>query len=306
MNIVLFIIFIAIFSKNKKDRKRSDLFRWILRLYIGLTVLSAFIPSPVLWVAAIALIAFTAVNKLKDSDREKKRSSTTEESYRQSYEQMKRNWEQRQNSRNGFTTGGGAGNAGQSYYSQTGSSYSYQSSQNYTASRILPKPLTRRTRIINAFNEKYDLSLTDEEVRRIAEASYVSEGWKREVEAMTAKYETEGQWFSGPTDWLRVYIYAFEIQNISSDFTLQEQICFETLDEVMAYACSVPDSTVEECILRVNERYFTRFNEMSFMIAYRILQRKGRNYELPKPDLVKNVDQDLEEMMKKYRTGTRG
>lgn len=173
--------------------------------------------------------------------------------------------------------------------------------QSYTASRILPKPLMRRNRIITSFNQKYDLSLTGEEIRRIAEASYVSDSWKREVEAMTYKYETEGQWFAGSTDWLRVYIYAFQIQNISTDFSMQEQICFETLDEVMSYACEIPDATVEERVRRINDRYFTRFNEMSFMIAYRFLQRKGRNYELSRPDLVKNVDQELEEVMKKYQ-----
>ena len=72
----------------------------------------------------------------------------------------------------------------------------------------------------------------------------------------------------------------------------------------MAYACSISDATVEERIQRINDRYFTRFNEMSFMIAYRFLQRKGRNYDLSRPDLVKNVDQELEEALKKYQTGT--
>ena len=74
----------------------------------------------------------------------------------------------------------------------------------------------------------------------------------------------------------------------------------------MAYACSIPDATIEERIQRINDRYFTRFNEMSFMIAYRFLQRKGRNYDLSRPDLVKNVDQELEETMKKYRAGSLG
>lgn len=276
MNIVLLIIFIVIFSGNKKDRKKSDLFQLIFRLYLLITVASWFISSPVLWFAAIALIIFMAVKKAKDKEEEQQNR------HKADYERMKQKWEQRRQQ-----------NAG-------------QSESSYTASKILPKPLVRRNRIISTFNDKYDLSLTEEEIRRIAEASYVSESWKREVEAMTVRYETEGQWFAGPTDWLRVYIYAFEIQNISSDFGLQEQICFETLDEVMAYACAVPDATVEERIQRINDRYFTRFNEMSFMIAYRFLQRKGRNYDLSRPDLVKNVDQELEETMKKYRTGTKG
>lgn len=39
---------------------------------------------------------------------------------------------------------------------------------------------------------------------------------------------------------------------------------------------------------------------MSFMIAYRFQQHKGRTYNLSRPDMVKNVDQELEEVMKKY------
>ena len=347
MNIVLLIIFIAIFAGNKKDRKKSDLFQLIFKLYLLITAASWFISSPVLLIAAIVLIIFMAVKKAKDKEGEQNR-------HKADYEQMKQKWEQRnsqstgQNSAKnadqdapgrqrtlwdvdaagskasgqtgktvsgtsggqacgGRSTAGKASYSTQGTYSQSDYHYgqnSYGSSQSYTASKILPKPLIRRNRIVTAFNEKYDLSLTEEEIHRIAEASYVSESWKREVEAMTVKYETEGQWFAGPTDWLRVYIYAFEIQNISSDFSLQEQICFETLDEVMAYACSISDASVEERIQRINDRYFTRFNEMSFMIAYRFLQRKGRNYDLSRPDLVKNVDQELEEALKKYQTGT--
>lgn len=344
MNIVLLIIFIAIFAGNKKDRKKSDLFQLILKIYLLITVASWFISSPVLWLAAIALIVFLAVKKAKDKEEEQNR-------HKADYDQMKRNWEQSRQQSSGQsraksadkdapgrqrtlwdddvtgaqgskTSGAGTGRGqtasgasrGQTYYStgnksaygQSSYSQSAYSSSTYTASKILPKPLTRRHRIVSGFNDKYDLSLTEAEINRIAEASYVSESWKREVEAMTVRYETEGQWFAGPTDWLRVYIYVFEIQNISSDFSLQEQICFETLDEVMAYACSIPDATIEERIQRINDRYFTRFNEMSFMIAYRFLQRKGRNYDLSRPDLVKNVDQELEETMKKYRAGSLG
>ena len=309
MNIFLFILFIILFAGNEKDRKNSDLFKWLLKLYISITVVGWFVPSPILWIAAIAMIVFVAKKKTEDN---KKRQSHQ----KSDYDRMKREWEQRNRQTGGQTAGPTSGQyrakTSQSAGAKTGAQASYRASQTsyntqgsytfYTASKILPKPLNRRNRIISTFNERYDLSLTEAEINRIAEASYVSEAWKREVESMTAKYDTEGQWFVGPTDWLRVYIYVFYQQNISSDFTLQEQICFETLDEVMAYGCALPDATVEERIQRINDRYFTRFNEMTFMIAYRFLQRKGRNYDLSRPDLVKNVDQELEETMKRYQT----
>lgn len=87
MNIVLLIIFIAIFAGNKKDRKKSDLFQLILKIYLLITVASWFISSPVLWLAAIALIVFLAVKKAKDKEEEQNR-------HKADYDQMKRNWEQ--------------------------------------------------------------------------------------------------------------------------------------------------------------------------------------------------------------------
>ena len=51
-------------------------------------------------------------------------------------------------------------------------------------SKILPKPVVKRKKIIANFNEKYDLNLTEEQIKRIADASYLSFAWKQEVEAM--------------------------------------------------------------------------------------------------------------------------
>lgn len=306
MSLFLFILFIILFRKNKKDRKRSDVFRAIFYSFLALTVLSIFVSSPVLWLIAIALITAVAVQKKVDRQNDTTGTSGTQNGRQNGTQYGKQNSTQygTQNSTQYGTQSGTQRRAEQTYRAGAGfaqSSSDSRSKPGYTESRILPRPINRRIRIVSAFNDKYDLSLTKDEIKRIVEASYVSEAWKREVEAMTAKYETEGQWFYGATDWLRVYIYVFEIQNISSDFTLQEQICFETLDEVMAYACEVPAATIEERAERINRRYFTRFDEMSFMIAYRYLQHKGRNYELSRPDLVKNVDQELEETMEKYR-----
>lgn len=336
MNIILFFIFLAFFLGNKSDKKKSDLFKGLMTFAIITAVIGSILP--IFWIVAIGLIIFVASQKKSDkskSDKDEferrkaewerqrnlKKTADTSTS-REEYERRRREWEQHgasgstgstrtasgstrsQTSSQTAKSRGGAGTTSGQTGAQTGTERKPYTpgvyDQSYTASRILPKPLMRRNRIITGFNQKYDLSLTGEEIRRIAEASYVSDSWKREVEAMTYKYETEGQWFAGSTDWLRVYIYVFQIQNISTDFSMQEQICFETLNEVMAYACELPDATVEERVRRVNDRYFTRFNEMSFMIAYRFLQRKGRTYNLSRPDLVKNVDQELEEVMKKY------
>lgn len=339
MNIVLFIIFLIFFLGNKSDKKKSDLFKGLLTFAIITAVIGSISPIFwIIAIGLIIFVASQKKSDKSQSDkaeyerrkaewerqRNLRKTADTSTS-KEEYERRRRNWEQQHGAGSkvsGAQTassgtykqataqfyGGQKANVGSNVnQNMTGQSTSGRRQytpgvydQSYTASRILPKPLVRRNRIITSFNQKFDLSLTSEEIRRIAEASYVSESWKREVEAMTFKYETEGQWFAGSTDWLRVYIYAFQLQNISTDFSMQEQICYETLDEVMAYACEIPDATVEERVRRINDRYFTRFNEMSFMIAYRFLQRKGRSYDLSRPDLVKNVDRELEEVMKKY------
>lgn len=169
-----------------------------------------------------------------------------------------------------------------------------------TKSSILPRPVTKRLKIVKAFNEKYNLTLTQEQMQRIVDSSYMSEAWKQEVEAMSQKYETIYEWFQGETRYLRAYIHAFEIQEISSDIWQQEQICIHAFQQVWDYADSLTNLTLEERITRVNNMYYTHFDNITFMIAYRFLEGRGYRHKLDTMDLVQE-DPDLEKLKQKYR-----
>ncbi len=289
MSIIVLLIFIAaIMKRTNEDRRRGDLFKKVILAYIGISVLAGLLASGgFVPVAVIGVLIWCYFNR-----KQKKEKNSWQEAYEQAKYRPQEDTQKAQ--------------ARQDTAKQTGSgrfSQTQPDPMSRVESVILARPLAKRKKVIREFNQKYRLTLTDEEVNRIAEASYVSEGWKKETEAMTQKYDTIGQWFQGPTGWLRVYIYVFQVQNISSDFALQKQICLEALDEVIGYGCEPEGMTIEERVNRINKRYFTYFDEMSFMIAWRFLEQEGRAHKLSRPDLVRNVDEDLDELERKYRTG---
>ncbi|MCD7738653.1 MAG: hypothetical protein LUH58_06395 [Lachnospiraceae bacterium] len=300
MSIIILLIFLGVITKGtNQDRRHSDIFKKVIMAYVGISVLAGVLSSGgFVPVAVIGLLIWYFTRKKQKEEKN---------SWQEAYEQGRRNAaDSRASSSHSYssqkTSAGYRENTGtgtnRGQFSQT-----QPNPMSKVESTLLARPIAKRKKVIQEFNGKYDLTLTDAEVQRIAEASYVSEGWKREVEAMTQKYDTVGQWLQGSTGWLRVYIYVFQIQNISSDFAMQEQICIEALDEVVAYGCEPEGMSIEERVNYVNNRYFTSFDEMTFMIAWRFLQQKGREHKMTQPDLVRNVDNDLEELEKKYERG---
>ena len=300
MNILFLILILTALGKTGKDRRGSDLFKIIIGFYLLSFVIGLFVRLPFIPLAIVGLIAWGIFQAKKQSDREnfEKRMSGREE--------------ERKANKNPYSSAGRWENAGQvsagqqSTYGGDGwqrasSGSGASSTGSRTRSSILPHPMKKRTRLVSEFNEKYKLTLTEEEIKRIVEASYMSESWKREVESMAARYETVHEWFYGDTSWLRVYIYAFEVQNISSDFELQERYAEEAFDEVFRYAESMTYLTLPERIARVNDRFFATFDEASFMIAYRYMEKKGKKYDLGSGAVLKNED-EAEQAMHKYAT----
>ncbi|MCR5033764.1 MAG: hypothetical protein K6A92_13015 [Lachnospiraceae bacterium] len=170
-----------------------------------------------------------------------------------------------------------------------------------TRSSILPRPVTKRNKLVTQFNERFKLYLTREQIDRIVDASYVSAGWKTEIEAMmTQDYVTIYEWMQGPTAALRAYLYAFHVQKISSDFTQQDQIVTDSLNEIMDYADTLKHLDLQQRIEAVNNKFFTAFDDVTFMIAFRYLEGKGFRHTLDKVNLERN-DSELDEMMKKYQ-----
>ncbi len=167
------------------------------------------------------------------------------------------------------------------------------------AMNALPKSNKKRRNIVAAFSKKNDLYLTDEEIKRIVDSSYMSASWKMEIAAMNMKYESIYQWFSGNTAWLRAYMYVFKVQNISSDFYLMQKIVFDSFDEIFRYIGKRDEFSLDDILGDINNTFMTSFDDVTFMIAYRYLQSNGKTYDLGKISILKNEDQ-VDKMKQKY------
>lgn len=163
----------------------------------------------------------------------------------------------------------------------------------------IPSTSKKRRKIVADFNEAYGLNLTEDEIGRIVEGSYLSADWAEEIRDMTEDYETVSAWYANGTPWLKAYLSAFQMQSISSDFQVQEQIVFDSLDRVFSDICRSPEQTVEEAVERINRKYLTRFNETTFTIAYRFLESKGKKYPLSFAP-VYSVNEEIDDLLEKY------
>lgn len=304
--VVLFILFFVL--KGNKDFVKSDIFRIIGGVFVLFLLMSALFSLPVFPIAVIALIIYLATRAGKKSgtnrqEAENKRRYEAGQSgsFQYNEEQMKNRYKGQTRAAMDQMSRRAQEQRERQSAVETTSYTSYQStSTKKVSSRILPKAVKKRAKIVATFNEQYHLCLTEDEQKRMVEASYLSEGWKRELEAMSERYDAAQQWLMGPTCWLRVYMYVFCVQTISSDFQRQETICMETFDEVMRYAESLTELTLEEKITRVNDRFFSSFTETSFMMAYRYMQSKGKTYQLEQVEVMKN-ETEAEQIMSKYQ-----
>lgn len=189
---------------------------------------------------------------------------------------------------------------------QSGRYYGYaemanQGKQIKTKGNILPKAASKRRSIIQKFNKQYELYLTDSQIQRMVDASYYSPEWEKEVAAMAQEYNSIYEWYQGDTGWLRAYLKAFKVQSISSDFKQQEQICFAEFNQVFGGVQMEAGVSYDRSIAQMNEKFFTGFDDLSFMIAYRFLESHGKKYSLGN-DRVISADQELEDLAKKYTT----
>lgn len=304
--VVLFILFFVL--KGNKDFVKSDIFRIIGGVFVLFLLMSALFSLPVFPIAVIALIIYLATRAGKKSgtnrqEAENKRRYEAGQSgsFQYNEEQMKNRYKGQTRAAMDQMSRRAQEQRERQSTVETTSYTSYQStSAKKVSSRILPRAVKKREKIVATFNEQYHLCLTEDEQKRMVEASYLSEGWKRELEAMSERYDAAQQWLMGPTCWLRVYMYVFCVQTISSDFQRQETICMETFDEVMRYAESLTELTLEEKITRVNDRFFSSFTETSFMMAYRYMQSKGKTYQLEQVEVMKN-ETEAEQIMSKYQ-----
>lgn len=268
MGSIFFIIFFIMMFKGKgKDAFASDIFKVIFTLCVIGAVSSIFFPLLKL-VGAIALIAWFVNKYGKKSKKPERRTWQQDDSY------------------------GRQDSAYREYRQQT---------KKESKGSTLPAAAKKRRKIVEAFNDKWELYLTPEQIKSIVDASYFSEIWKKEIEAMTRKYETLAQWYQGYTKWLRVYLRVFHVQEVTSDIRQQESICTYAFEEVFLYADTLSEMPLSEKIRAVNDKFYASFDDVSFMIAYRFLESKGRKHNLGASGIVRE-DADIDELLHKYDT----
>ncbi len=163
----------------------------------------------------------------------------------------------------------------------------------------LTKSYPKRRKILQKFNKKYNLTLTDKEIERIVEASYASYSWEREIYDMTEEYDAVSQWYNRDTSWLRAYLRVFPIQSVSSDFDRQKQICLDVFRQVFTDINPGRFATIDECIDAINDKYLTSFDDFTFMIAYRFLEANRIHIDLPSQDVIYGGS-ELDRLMHKY------
>lgn len=182
----------------------------------------------------------------------------------------------------------------------SGTYYGYNSSPKRGGiNGILPKEASKRRKIIEKFNKKYELYLTESQIQRIVDASYYSYEWEREIADMNKEYNSVYEWFQGNTGWLRAYLKSFKVQSVCSDFNQQKQICFSEFDQVFREIDFASFYSQDDAIREMNDKFFTDFNDLSFMIAYRFLEANGRKYDLTKKSVVKN-ESETDILVRKY------
>lgn len=163
----------------------------------------------------------------------------------------------------------------------------------------LTKSVPKRRKIIEKFNKKHSLNLTDEEIDRIVDASYMSNCWECEIYEMDSDYKSIMQWYRSDTGWLRAYLHAFPVQSVSSDFEMQHKIVLESFDTIFGQIHPEKYASVDDCVRAINDTYFTLFDETTFMIAYRFLEANNIKYPMPHVDLVRS-DSVLDQLKAKY------
>lgn len=318
MGLIIAAIVLAIIFGQKRDRRKSDVAKLIgpIAALIGVITI---LMHPFIVLAIVALVTFLIVMgiiKLTSSgpkwDQEAWEKKVSEQKknvnpYSKTDNTIKNRQTNQGNSTTQAASNGGRGTVGQNSMGSQGQTNSHTTSYHQPQQPKpmkgdkLPKAPAKRKKIVQNFNTKYNLNLTEEQIQSISNSSYMSEIWHGEVEAMNQKYNSVYEWFPGYTQWLRTYMYVFHVQEITSDIKQQEQIVIKSFEELFAYADSLEGFSVSEKIEKINSKYMTSFDDATFMIAYRFLEAKGLHHTLEGPELLKE-ENELDELLEKYKT----
>ena len=306
MAAIFFLIFVILLLRNPEDRRKSDLNKYLVIGSIFLGFIGSIINNgSIAGLAIFAIITYLISLLLKKNKYEKKskeygfyetKFKEDQPGYNASYQRT--------------TQQGSAWQTSTQQAAQQSSSDKFNSRgqgpgrPNFTGDAVygatsLPSSAVKRRKIVAKFNEKYELCLTDAQIQSIVNSSYMSQTWRREVEAMDRKYESMYEWFQGPTGWLRVYLYVFKVQDISSDIQLQENIVAHSFDEIFNYADECETFTIHDTIERINNHFMTTFDDATFAAAYRFLEQKGKRHVIKTHRVVRN-ENTVDDLESKY------
>ena len=162
----------------------------------------------------------------------------------------------------------------------------------------LTETVSKRRKIVSKFNKEYELNLTDEQIERIVDASYFSYSWEREIYDMSKNYNHPAEWFRSETMWLRAYLAAFPMMNITSDFEMQRRVVEDAFRQIFYELPPGDFMTIDSAIEETNKRFFTLFDEATYMIAFRYMQTKGMKLEFPNG--LHHMESEAERLMREY------
>ena len=145
----------------------------------------------------------------------------------------------------------------------------------------LTESVSKRQKILSKFNEKYELNLSQEQMDRIVDASYMSYSWEKEIYDMTKDYGRPAEWMKSDTSWLRAYLRAFPMMNISSDFEMQKAIVEDAFRQILTEVPPGDFYTIDAAIEETNRRFYTLFDETTYMVMFRYMQSKGMKLSVP-------------------------
>lgn len=303
MTAIFFLIFVILLLKNPEDRRKSDLNKYLIIGSIFLGFIGAIINSgSIAGLAIFAIIAYLISLLLKKNkyNQKSKEYGFVDSKFREDTEKYKeyRSYEQNTSQQNTSQQNNQQDESIWQKSTQQQRNPYYSGDAVYGATS-LPASAVKRRKIVAKFNEKYELCLTDAQIQSIVNSSYMSQTWRREVEAMDRKYESMYEWFQGPTGWLRVYLYVFKVQDISSDIQLQENIVAHSFDEIFNYADECETFTIHDTIERINNHFMTTFDDATFAAAYRFLEQKGKRHMIKTHRVVRNED-TIDDLESKY------
>jgi len=168
----------------------------------------------------------------------------------------------------------------------------------------LTETVSKRRKFVTKFNKEYDLALSEEQIERIVDASYFSYSWEREIYDMTKNYDHPNEWYRSDTVWLRAYLRAFPMMNITSDFEMQRRVVEDAFRQIFTELPPGEFMTIDSAIEETNKRFFTLFDETTYMIAFRYMQTKGMKLEFPNA-LHHTMESEADRLAREYdeRTG---